>query len=295
MRRLNACLLAIALPSALAMTTLPAPILAAPAVELAPSTPWDMHYADDSCLLGRVFGKDEESVTLLLERFRPGGFFELKVVGKRFRKHTPGMPVRSGFGPRVGLSNSAAITAKTDDTFGSMLFLGGWDLLGPVASSDQKPRPISVAMAAKIIEFTIERGGGPPFTLKLGRMDRPLLAMDTCMTALVKSWGFDAARLARYRSGPAIKGRPGNWVTDQDYPKDMQRGGFSGLVQFRLTVDASGKPSACVIQRQTKPEGFAALTCKLLMERARFEPALDEDGKPAPGYFISSVRFNNPY
>lgn len=70
-----------------------------------------------------------------------------------------------------------------------------------------------------------------------------------------------------------------------DYPREAWKAGSEGLVEYRLTVDAEGSPTSCHI---TQSSGHAALdevTCAVVMERAKFDPARDEDGNPIEGVY----------
>jgi len=44
---------------------------------LAPSSPWVVNYADDSCSLGRAFGEGDQKVTVFFDQYEPGDTFTL--------------------------------------------------------------------------------------------------------------------------------------------------------------------------------------------------------------------------
>ena len=84
---------------------------------------------------------------------------------------------------------------------------------------------------------------------------------------------------------------PGTWLRSGDYPGGALFKGAQALVSFRLAVDAGGAPTACEIQRSYSGELFDKASCKGLMARARFAPALDADGKPIASYFASTIKW----
>ena len=93
---------------------------------------------------------------------------------------------------------------------------------------------------------------------------------------------------------PRPLGRPGEWVTEADYPTNAIRLDHAGTVGFTLTVSAAGRVSGCEI---TRSSGFADLdtaTCALLQRRARFEPARDAEGKATTGVYANAVRWQLP-
>lgn len=93
---------------------------------------------------------------------------------------------------------------------------------------------------------------------------------------------------------PQPRGRPGDWVTANDYPARDLRVGNQGITGFRLSIDAGGRVIACAI---TRSSGFASLdaaACDKLSRRARFDPASDETGARVTGTYASAVRWTIP-
>ena len=90
------------------------------------------------------------------------------------------------------------------------------------------------------------------------------------------------------------KGRPGDWVTPNDYPSQDLREGNQGTVGFRLDISAQGRVTGCSITRSSGFSRIDAATCAKLSSRARFEPAVDETGTNVPGSFASTVRWTIP-
>jgi len=80
---------------------------------------------------------------------------------------------------------------------------------------------------------------------------------------------------------------PQSWVTAKDYPSTSRNAGHTGIVGFRLDVDATGTVTKCTV---ISSSGHALLdhkTCSVLMQRARFQPALDGNGQPMPATWSS--------
>lgn len=93
---------------------------------------------------------------------------------------------------------------------------------------------------------------------------------------------------------PKPLGRPGDWVTEADYPTNSIRLGHAGVVGFALAVSAAGRATGCEV---TRSSGFAeldALTCTLMLRRSRFQPATDEQGAVTAGRYASAVRWQIP-
>lgn len=90
------------------------------------------------------------------------------------------------------------------------------------------------------------------------------------------------------------RGRPADWVTNDDYPSKALRAEEQGLVAFRLDVDALGFVTGCTVLISSGSEVLDETTCRLLPRRARFNPALDAEGKPVPGNWQSGITWAIP-
>ena len=247
-----------------------------------------MDYAPESCRLIRSFGPAASPVLIKLEKFSLTDRPSLMVVGKRFSADTPYPRARVGFGD-APLAERSALAGSMGDARTPMLLMPSVDLI---------PRPPEVLVIApdptaerQVRTLTVQQVGAKAIMLQLGPMDKPMDAMRTCIDGLVKSWGLDPAS-QRNLTRPAMPtASPRSWVTDNDYPHVAIQGGENGLVHFRLMIDETGNPAKCVIQSKTKPDDFAPVVCKAIMKRARFQPAIDAQGKPIVSYFTSVVLF----
>ena len=89
-------------------------------------------------------------------------------------------------------------------------------------------------------------------------------------------------------------GRPGDWVSDNDYPVTALRRHETGRSGFVLAIDSTGTPTSCQITQTSDYAVLDQTTCSVMMRRARFRPALDVDGKPTAGSWRSSVNWAIP-
>lgn len=64
------------------------------------------------------------------------------------------------------------------------------------------------------------------------------------------------------------------------YPPEAVRHHWQGVSHYALTIEADGRISDCQITRSSGHQVLDDETCSLLLERARFLPAHDADGKP---------------
>ncbi len=89
-------------------------------------------------------------------------------------------------------------------------------------------------------------------------------------------------------------GRPGDWVSDDDYPANDIRLGHAGITRFALDIGSDGRVSACRITGSSGWPALDAAACAALTRRARFKPAEDGAGTRMGGSFASSVRWEIP-
>ncbi|WP_226016156.1 energy transducer TonB [Novosphingobium sp. FKTRR1] len=90
------------------------------------------------------------------------------------------------------------------------------------------------------------------------------------------------------------KGRPGEWVTSNDYPSRALREEREGVTGFRLSIGTDGKVTNCEITKSSGSPDLDQATCDNLRRRGRFNAATDGDGNPTAGVYASSVRWQIP-
>lgn len=282
---------------AASMSASHAPVLAATKAPLSlkPATPWHLDYAADSCRMMRIFGEVDQRIVLLMERFGPGDYFSLVVVGKPVAalRLLDGRPVKVGvrFGPVEGEQELTVMPASLTKLSGFMV--SGISFAAIPEELYDGPRRITIEAGREstVTTLAISRLARNDVILELESMAKPMAAMRKCTDELLTHWGIDVAQHAKRLKDAVPTENPGNWMRSGDYPRQMLIHGQQGLVNFRLMVGPDGKPTSCHIQRSTRPQEFDDAVCRGLMRRASFTPAIGADGKAIVSYFQSSVRF----
>lgn len=291
---------------------------AKPPLELKPSSAWQVDYGEDRCRLVRKFGLGDEVVLVAFDRFGPS---------ERFRLTLAGNPVR---GPRNQPSNLSTRISSPDKSstvslrfgpdedqqklsfyYGSFgenpaLIVSENAQLAPVAEANEASTKdkldvesdgsdvISAARQKAIRYLEVSEPLRQTVILETGSMAGPLVALNVCVEDLMTTWGIDVEKHKTLSRKAVPTDNPGTWIVSGDYPSDMLKAGQPALVEFRLSVGVDGVPTACYIQSTTRPKEFDAAVCKSVMGRARFDPALDADGKPLQSYYRNTVRFQIP-
>lgn len=267
----------------------PPSALASP-VELAPISPWNVNYGEESCKLIRAFGSEDSPVTISYERFGPAEWGSMVLIGKRLASNAVRRNVRVWFGDTPPKAAQSAFNGTVSTTHTPLVIVS--TVANPAAEGATRNTP-DPQLEKLLNRLTFESEGHILFTLLTGRMDQPFTAMRKCTSALVKEWGLDPDVQDRLSRGPQPLTKPTTWIQDNDFPYIPLIEGESGIVHFRLIVGTDGVPTKCVIQSKTSPDSFAPMTCQLLLKRARFAPGLDANGQPVETFYISSVRYQH--
>jgi len=274
-------------------------------LRLKPSSKWNVHYAEDSCRMGRSFGEGDQKVTMIIDRFEPSDWLKMSFVGKPADTFKFDGDAQIRFGPNEEWQEVPFFPATLADKTPSLILRHSFRI-GPrsdaeIATYEAAEKAgtdeafiwstITPEREAAVTFVEVKRPARQPFVLETGSMGAPFAALRKCNDELLLHWGIDVARHATLSRTVVPKEKPSRWMRSADYPVQMIVEGKRAIVQFRLNVDATGKPTACNIQQSTRPKAFDDAVCRGLMKRATFEPALDAEGKPLASYYINTVVF----
>jgi protein TonB len=69
-------------------------------------------------------------------------------------------------------------------------------------------------------------------------------------------------------------------IEDSDMPRHLREAGFRGRVSFIFTVEPTGRVDRCLITRSSGVPELDQLTCRLIVQRFRYRPSTDRNGRP---------------
>lgn len=277
---------------------------AAPAVaktvELAPASPWNLHYDTDSCVLRRAFGEEDQRTQLEMRRFQPGIGLQVTVASKAARTTKRDYRFRFGDEAEWEQEEYPLYAHFGDDKFKGVIFRHS--LIQLPLDEDSEPEEWSrfyiendvsameAEAGAKLQSLTISRAFRDELVLETGPLDKPLVALNQCVDELMTHWGIDVeAHKTRARSAvPVNLAKAGRMI---DYPPQMLRKRLPGLVNIRLDIDETGRVTECHIQMPLSDPEFEETSCADIQHALDFDPALDKDGKPMKSYYVTSVHF----
>ena len=249
------------------------------------SSNWIVDYSEDACHLAADFGTGEERVIMRMSRYDLGDWFSLNLYGSRFRSKDVRKKVKVDFGLGAQPVETHAMSGRVGDMdaiFLSAVRLDGWKSTSP----GQVAPKTTPEQEASVNGVSVEVAEKKPFRLQFGSLGKPMAQLRSCQADLVRSWGYDpAVQAALSRPAKRIDAETA-LVHGRDYPDEAARRGANGIVRVRLDLDETGNVEGCHVVDRTKPDMFADITCRAVTKRAKFEPALDTQGKPARTFTI---------
>ncbi|MDP8914255.1 MAG: energy transducer TonB [Pseudomonadota bacterium] len=239
-----------------------------------PNGKWVLDYGETACTAYRNFGSKESPVVLAFRPSPNGSVVRLSLV-------------RDG---RVAVPHHFPVTTNISESSVKTTGLR-------FASADRKGEIIWINFARPQLEGLSRAGeiaitGGRTLNERfaLPGMAGVLKALDTCNSNLRAYWNIgDSASVIATAAAPAKS--PAHWVSSGDYPKQAFDENASGIVQFVLLIDETGKTRDCMVEDTSGVASLDAMACVILRERARFKPALDVGGKPVRSSWTSRVRW----
>ncbi len=77
-------------------------------------------------------------------------------------------------------------------------------------------------------------------------------------------------------------------LKDSDYPRGLGEAGVTGRVGVRYLVGVDGRVGECRITGSSGSDVLDSTTCRLIVERFRFEPSRDGAGRPVPSWLVEN-------
>jgi hypothetical protein len=281
------------------------PARAAEEEGLAPNGPWTLDYDVDSCALRRLFGSGDDQAILEFRRFGPGSELQTIVGSSRLKARNTGrFRYRFDDADEWQLAGYT-IAMKLNNGYSAVLFNTSfvelpWPEEIDELSEAEAYRRSSEAkdaerdQAGAIDRITLLGAFGRELTLRLGKLDKPIEALQGCVDELMSHWDIDV-EAHKTLTRPAVPVNLPEVPRMMDYPPRMIRESMPGLVNVRLAIDETGGITGCRIQMPLSDPAFEQSSCADIQHALDFDPALDKDGKPIASYWITRVVFTlNP-
>ena len=282
----------LSLGAALAALTITAPASAEP-LELSPSSNWRLEFAEDNCMLFRVFGEGDNKHILFFRQTYPSELAGLIMAGPGFAQFNKGRDVILSMG-------DADPSRKTRPSLGTFNDYGAALIFSSVALIKHEPGenpwqgttlPAFDKADAERIDFITAKQGSREVILRTGTLGPAIAALNTCTQDLVRAWGLDLERhltVTRYAQ-PKDLAKITREIVER-YPRTALRAGEQATLDMRVMVEADGSVSDCVLQVHGRIDYHQSTACDE-MRKAEFEPAIDADGQPMRSYYLTTILY----
>lgn len=241
---------------------------------LAPSSPWNVDYAEAECRLSRTFGTDADSLTLRISRGVNLKAVEYTVASKSLK-------IRD-WNYRV------LLRLEPGGTSYKLPML--WYRLpsGEAALQVFGESGLNLAEIASTRTLSMEFDGAEPLQLAVGNLDKPLAALDACYDDLLTGWNIDPAAVRNLKAA-AQPVDIGSWRVFEngwarDAPKDKK------WMTVRLDVNETGKATECKALASSGSAELDAKVCAMSVKNARFIPAISVSGEKVGAPFLLRIQ-----
>lgn len=256
-------------------------------MRLKPASNWLVDWADNNCTLSRKFGAKDAPYLLTMRAYGRGYLADILIAGPDVatfqrpanltagygtvpaRRIRPQFAMAVGYGPAIIFSDPSLQEAEANS--------GGEPFRSPTAAWGGVDAPITIANDAQ--SLVLEASG----------LKSALAALGKCADDLVKGWGLDPdvqASLTRYANP-----RNRTWMVriQNSFPSELLARSRDARVNVRVIVDEAGRPEKCETAQAFDNIAFQQSTCRIILESARFSPALDAAGQPVRSFYTTSI------
>ncbi|MGS1015871.1 energy transducer TonB [Allosphingosinicella humi] len=252
--------------------------LARAAEPRAPTAQWVVDFAEQQCVASRAYGTDDKPLILTLKPSPVGDVMQITLFLKLYSTE-PAMeaPVT------IGIDDAPPITAGLLSYSTSQRNMRAIRMNLPTAA-------FAPMRQAKTVSFKAR--GIVDESFALTHMPALMLQMDRCLADLQRYWNIDDADRLQTRAKP--QQYLARYFTNDDYPIVSIRKGEGGIVAFALLIDETGRLADCTVTATSHVPVLDAQSCALLIRRAKFQPAVGADGKPAKDSLVNRVQWIMP-
>lgn len=266
-----------------------------------PSSQWNVDYGKETCRLARIFGEGENRHAIFFEQWGPDVGFSFTAAGPGFDRFKGDKDTQwrvfDGHEPRdtqpmkgdLGSVGPALIYASLNLEKGHDYFDSKKD--EKLAEEERAPEPLpalDIEFANKATFIAVKQGKHEVI-LNTGSLGEPFKVLNDCALGLITEWGLDLEKHKTRSRAPV-------WTNEAAvtrriisvYPTIALNKGEQGIMQIRVNIDEKGAVTECTIGKATNTQYLNSPACRP-MKKAKFEPALDKDGKPMASYYRTNI------
>jgi TonB family protein len=236
-----------------------------------PTGPWHVEYDTAQCVAMRDYGTDAKPLEFVLKPSPRGGVMRILVLRKG-SADVEQAPATLRFGERRLNTNL-------------------------LQYSDEKNRVRVIAINVPMMELKAQLGtpsisivgASLAETFVMTNLPALVAELDKCLLDLQKYWNVDepyAAQIASsVKTTPPLKAL----FSPEDYPAIALNHNQQGSVTMTFLVDEKGAVADCSVDDSSGVPALDTMSCYVVKNRAKFEPARGSDGKPIRSAYTETV------
>ena len=243
----------------------------------APTGNWVLDFGAAQCIAYRDYGTDEQRLRLVLKAPPLGDVMQIAVV-------------RKGTMFRAEQADATIAVDELPPIQTNLLMFGSKSNTQVVYLLNMPFAEFALVRQGKQLQLRSQRLNE---TFELSQMEPLLKVMEECTADLRRVWNVrtpDApppAGLERRSTSNLAR-----YFSDADYPLVAVMEGLSGTVRFAILVGADGRVADCTVIGTSGIAVLDARACILIKHRAKFQPALDKDGKPTRDAVLGAIQWD---
>ena len=237
---------------------------------------WVVDFADHQCVASRTFGDKDNPWTLAIKPSPTSDVVQLFLIKKGGSWNAVQEEAQLSFGKAPPIKVKQLRYANKD--------MG----LRMINLSAEQAR---VLAEAEVVEWA---GDGPDKSFSMGPIEKLMATLATCRSDLREYWNITPEKRDALKSGARPRKPLIRYFTSGDYPRQAMSNDEAGLTSVALLIDEQGAIKDCMVDATSNVATLDAMSCIILRERSKFDPAIGADGKPSRSYYIQRIRWELP-
>jgi len=244
---------------------------------LKPTGKWVIDYDASQCMATRAYGSEAKPLYLVIKPSPTSNVVQLALV-------------RNGF-QQTAIQTEATIRMEGQPAAKvTLLEYGVQKKLVKLVNLSQEQAAALGTNGALRLDYR-----GARIRLDTGPLARVMKELADCRVDLREYWNATEQRQSVLRQHVTLAVPVNRLFSSGDYPAQAIRERDSGTTSVVVLVDEKGAVADCMIDETSGIATLDAMTCIVIRERAKFQPAIGADGKPVRGAFTQRVRWEMWY
>lgn len=248
-----------------------------------PTGKWIADFAETQCIAYRNYGTEEKPLYLVFRNPPLGSIMQVSVMRKGGWARTDQLDASVSFDRQPPIRTNLLVYKSSKAKLQNYLV----------------NLPLSQFQAVRTAQsIRVRSSGGLDETFALATVPGLLKIMDECVADLRTYWNISDTNhftvpgqppppnpRLRQRAMGSLQGV----FRAEDYPAMAISAGHHGSTRFVILIDEQGRVADCTVIETSGVAALDAQSCAIIEERARFQPAIGLDGKPARDAHIQRV------